>query len=294
MPDLNEMVLPTIWSLIRGALTDREFATRQELVDALTPVGLIDRSGGTSTSRHVGPSLRMLEELGIVTVPDEGPVAITTFSDEDAFRLEVLKRFLEIPFGQDVWEVRSGTTRLEHHAEVAVAWLCLQGVENEAAAFKAADRLLQRQLGVDRELMRDGAPFDTLSRLVEWFGIAAQSNSTGGDPSLVPMPTTLIRACLDDLIPPGVSVQMAAFLESTATTFPWLPHGWIGRAVAAGLAETALASEPEQCPQCLALALLQLEVEGQILLEFGDDAMQRVSLQLTGGETRQVARLAQT
>jgi hypothetical protein len=88
---------------------------------------------------------------------------------------------------------------------------------------------------------------------------------------------------------------MVDLLERTARSFPWLPHGHIGLAVAAAMRDVPDASaEFGRCPQCLSLALLRLELEGTLTLDIGDDARQRVSLSLVGGKTRPVARVART
>jgi hypothetical protein len=213
--------------------------------------------------------------------------------DEATFRLTIAKRLLDVPADDDPWRLREGTIQLEHHLQVAVAWLCLQGLDAELAGFGSADALLEKQLGADRTLLRDGAPYNTLERLVRWLGVAASMNAAGGAAALVPDPTTLVRSALDEIVPGGSQIAMIDLLERTAEIFPWLPHGRLGRAVAAKVHNVPDDSaEHGRCPQCLSLALVRLELEDALDLELGDDARQRVSLSLVGGVTQPVARVA--
>ena len=98
MPDLNEMVLPTVWSLARRALANGPAPSLDALIDRLTPVGLIRRSAeGASRSRHVGPSLRVLRQLGVLVEDGDGAVALADpMWDEASFRHAVAVALLAV------------------------------------------------------------------------------------------------------------------------------------------------------------------------------------------------------
>ncbi len=293
MPDLNETVLPVVWSIARLTLLDTPAKSLDELVERLTPAGLIERSGGAGTSRHVRPSVRMLEQLGVIAQNGADGVTLAEPTLDDAgFRLAVATRLLSVP-GDDVWLLRSDGAQLEHHAQAAVAWLCLQGVETGISGWASGGSdLLTQQFGVDRPLLRDTAPYNTLERLVVWLGlggfVAGSSQSL-----LVPDPTALVRAALDDIVAAGTAVAMTEILQRSAVRFPWLPHGSVGRAVADRMRVTPPddSGEHGRCPQCLSLALVRLELDGAIELEEGDDPHERVLLSLTLDESKPVARV---
>jgi hypothetical protein len=295
MPDLNETVLPVVWTLVRRVVA-RESLSRDELVQRLTPARLISRAKEPA-SRHVRPSIRALEDVGILGPGADGRLSIDeAYLDDNAFRCEVARRVLDIPEGGDVWALRGDSTQLEHHAEVATAWLCLQGLETEVAGFSRADELLSAQIGGDRKFLRDTAPFNTLERWTQWFGIAISTQPTTGTTSaLIPDTTALITWALDDLIPPGSAVSMSQFMVATAQMFPWMPHGRIGREVAERMREIPDSRAAKgACPQCLAFAMHRLELTGDLELHTGDDPKERVSLTLPGGQSKPVARVARS
>ena len=212
-------------------------------------------------------------------------------SNEAAFRFEAARHLLSIPNGTDPWEERPESKRLEYDLQVAVAWFCLQGIESGLSTFPAAEDRLMKQLGADRKLLRDSAPYNTLERWIEWLGLGGFT-TIAGVRLLVPDPTPLVRFALDDLVPSGTYVSMPEFLDRAAVIFPWLPHGALGEAVAAGLREVPDASaEEKRAPECLSLALVRLEIEGEIALEPGDDPRTRVLLSLGGSERLAVARI---
>jgi hypothetical protein len=286
MPDLNEMVLPVVWTMARRALTEGPVG-REDLIELLTPTGLIGRRGVT-TSRHVRPSIAELERLEVVVGGDDGPLRLADPTLDDArFRMAIASRLLSVPEDADLWAER-GETGLEHHVEVGVAWLCLQGLEANLTSYSgAAEPLLIAQLGGNRRLLRDVAPYSTLERTVRWLGIADYVGS-----ALLPDPTALVRVALDEWLPPATQRPLREIVDQAAITFPWMPHGRMGRGVAERLTSVGDDSaESGRCPQCLTLALLRLEFEGLIELMAGDDPNERVALALPGGDERAIARV---
>src|SRR4051812_35220311 len=125
MSDLNETVLPAVWSLARKALLEATAPSVDALIASLTPQALIKRTGADRpSSRHVGPSVRALVALRMISTGADGSVALTDPSNDEAqFRLEITRRLLAIGEDRDPWEIREGTSRLEHHLEMSVAWL---------------------------------------------------------------------------------------------------------------------------------------------------------------------------
>lgn len=300
MSGLDETVLPPVWSLIRSELAGHPTQTRDELVSRLTPAGLIARAGDAGrTSRHVWPSLRALTQLGVVTSDADHRLSLLDSSlTESAFRSEVAQRLLGVPDEDDPFALRQAGQQPEYHAELAMAWLHLQGFEHEVAGWQAASPLLDRQLGTDRVVLRDTAPFNTFERLARWLGVAVYvaPQTEAQQSALIPDPTDLIREALTTLVPNG-AIATVEFLRATAERFPWLPHGRIGRAVAERLPnlDTVDRSATEEVmPQSVSLALTRLQLEQRLVLEEGDDPKQRVLLQYPGGGTRGVARVVIT
>ena len=127
MTELDPAVLPVVMPLVRRFLESAESATRDDLIAALTPAGLVQRADD-DRSRHVGPSVRALESLGILELRDGTLRLATPGLDESAFRLDVARRLLRVPEGVDPWQARANAQRLEYDLEVAVVWFCLQGL----------------------------------------------------------------------------------------------------------------------------------------------------------------------
>ncbi len=288
MPDLDEKVLPVVWSLARRALEDGPASSLSVLAERLTPDGLIRRTAeSASGSRHVGPSLRALVQTGVlVEDPDESVHLSDSFTDEAAFRSAVATALLSIPNGDDPWEVREGSTRLEHHLEVAVAWTQLLGMSSEVQNWATASELLDQQFSVDRQLLRDTAPFNTLERLTAWLGVTCRIGTR-----LVPDPTPLIRANLRALVPePSCSAE--ELLERSAALFPWMPHGELGRAVSMRMESVPDESAAEgRFPEGLSLALVRLHHEDVIELDSGDDPKSRILLSFNSTSERGLARV---
>lgn len=304
MADLSEQVLPSVWSLIRHSLLNVPGMSRSELIDHLTPRGLITRQEGTTDeSRHVRPSLNALIDLGVVTDDGQGSLTLASGSEsEQAFRRVVTRRFFEVgsESEEEIWRLRTELQQ-EHHAELALAWLHLQGVTAPIGGFAAAETLLQRQFGSARTLLRDGAPYNVLERLARWCGVAALVDGRDGGgavAAIIPDPTEAIRSELDDLIEPGADVPVRAVVDKAAEIFPWLPNGAVGRTVAARMSECPDRARSEgTVPEGLSLALVQLHHEGLVQLAAGDDASDRVRLApggfvgSTGAEVGAVARI---
>lgn len=288
MADLNETVLPSVWTLARRALSQGPASSLDVLIERLTPIGLLRRTGDAApASRHVGPSVRALVSLGLITEADDGTVSLThPDCEENEFRFRVGQALLTIPDNANPWLVREGTGRLEYHLEVAVAWTHLLGVRSAIQNWPAASDALDRQFGVDRPLLRDTAPYNTLERLVSWLGITMRTGR-----AMVPDPTAMVRAGLPSLLD-GDACSAQEFLERTATAFPWFPHGRIGREVAARMRIVPDDSaETGRVPEGLSLALVRLAAEGTIELVPGDDPKSRVLLSFAGQPERGIARV---
>ena len=294
MSDLNETVLPAVWSVIRRELAARPGQPRDDLVARLTPSGLIRRTGADAggVSRHVRPTITALENLKLVVADLDGGLRLSQPDlGEEAFRAEVARRLLVVPDGDDPWQVREGGQQLEFHAELALSWLHLQGLEQPIGGWQTASTVLDHQFGVDRLLLRSDVPFNTLDRLARWLGAATYAKSPIVDQQLLPDPTDLIRSILPNVMPePAMST--AEVVAEIARRLPWLPIGNVGAAVAARMAETPDRFVTENAvPQSLTLALLRLQHEGLIELEVGDDPNRRTLLEFPDGETRGFARV---
>jgi hypothetical protein len=231
--------------------------------------------------------VRALLSLGLIAEAEDGSVRLTHADcQEDEFRFQAGEALLRIPDGADPWLVREGTGRLEYHLEIAVAWTQLLGVQSNIDGWQAASDALDRQFGIDRRLLRDTAPYNTLERLVTWLGIAVQTGR-----GMVPDPTGLVRVALPSLMG-GDACSAQDFLERTATAFPWMPHGWLGRAVAAQMRlvpdDSASAG---RFPEGLSLALVRLGVENKVELVPGDDPTSRVLLSFAGEPDRGISRV---
>jgi hypothetical protein len=293
MSDLNEAVLPSIWTLARRSLLDERAESVDKLITRLTPHALLKRAGTERpSSRHVGPSVRALLALGLIAASSDGSVGLTDeAADEAKFRLEITQRLLRVPDGQDPWEVREGASRLEYHLEMSVAWLHALGLGVEVAGFERAGDLLNHQFGVDRPLLRDTAPFNTLERLVRWLGVGAFTSGTAARDALIPDPTAIVRSALEQLMPEP-SMTAGEFLLRSAELFPWMPHGTLGRAIAERMNAVPDASaRTGRFPEGLSLALIRLELEQVIELHGGDDPKQRVLMSYRGEAGRGVARV---
>jgi hypothetical protein len=281
MADLAPEVLPSVWSLIRNSLVEVPAIERAELVEHLTPRGLIAREEGeTDDSRHVRPSLDALIAMGVVEADGQRPLKLADgLSSEPEFRRAVTARFFDVGSDEEseVWRMRT-ELQPEHHAELGLAWLHLQGVMTPIANFRAAETHLQHQFGAARVLLRDGAPYNSLERLARWCGVAADIAAAGGS-AIIPDPTQAIRAELDNLIEIGSEAPARAVVDRIAATFKWLPNGTVGRLVAARMSDVPDTSFGRgSVPESVSLALIQLHLDGLIELIAGDDAADRVTL----------------
>jgi hypothetical protein len=302
--ELVPEVLPSVWSLIRRALVQEPGIKAAALVERLTPRGLIQRvDAGSSTdaSRHVRPSLNALIELGIVV--DEGGLSLVAGGEsESEFRRLVTRRVFNIRSNDDaeIWRHRS-ELQPEHHAELALSWLHLQGVESPLVGFGAAETRLQEQFGLDRTVLRQSVPYYAFERLAIWCGVAAQTSGRGDGglaPGLIADPVQAVRAELDHLLPHGTDEAARSVVDRAAEIFTWLPTGAIGRAVATRMTTVGDdAASRSTVPEGLSLALIQLHHEGLIALVSGDDASDRVTLTpggfigSGGNEVNAVARI---
>ena len=292
MPALAEQVLPSVWTLVYRLLVAQPGISREQAIDLLTPRGLVSRTGGSTESRHVRPTIASLIDLGIVEDHAGELKLADDINSEDDLRREIASRFLRLPPDEaDPWRLRS-ELEPEHHAQLAVAWLHLQGITTPLVGYRAAADALDRQLGDARSLLRDVAPYNTLERVARWCGVAASMNGPGRASALVPDPTEAFRLRLDDLVPAGEEVPARDVVTRLGEIFPWLPHGDIGLIVADALREIPDTSvERGALSQGASIALTELEIDGSLKLIPGDDASDRVTLTLTGGETQAVARI---
>ena len=239
MSDLNETVLPAVWSVIRRELAARPGQPRNDLVARLTPSGLIRRTGADAggVSRHVRPTITALENLGLVEADSNGgPRLSRPDLSERAFRAEVARRLLVVPDGEDPWQVRDGEPAARVSCRTRAGLAAPTGAR--AADRGMAERLdlLDEQFGVDRLLLRSDVPFNTLDRLARWLGAAAYAKSSVVDQQLLPDPTDLIRSLLPDaMLEPAMST--AEVVAEIARRLPWLPNGSVGAAVAGAMAE---------------------------------------------------------
>jgi hypothetical protein len=197
----------------------------------------------------------------------------------------------------EVWRMRS-EFQPEHHAEIALAWLYLQGITDPITSFPLAEERLQKQLGPAQRVLRDTAPFNTLERLGRWCGVAAHAAGEGATAGILPDPTEAIRAELEEVIESGADVSARDVVNRISEIFSWLPSGTVGRAVAARMTDVPdSAAASGTVPQGLSLALIQLHHEGVLELVGGDDASDRVALSpsglrdTSGSEVGAVARI---
>jgi hypothetical protein len=301
--DLTPEVLPSVWSLIRRSLVEAPGMSRDELVERLTPRGLIERREGEQTiddSRHVRPSLGALLDLGVVADDGTGRLELQVGADSEvAFRRAVTRRAFDVGSGDEdeVWRMRS-EHQPEHHAEVALAWLHLQGVADPITSFPSAEERLQKQFGPAQRVLRDTAPFNSLERLGRWCGVAAHVAGDGAIAGVVPDPTEAFRCELDEIIERGADVPARDVINRISDTFSWLPNGTVGRAVAARMTDVPdTAAARGDVPESVSLALIQLHHEGVLELVGGDDASDRVALSpgglvdASGAEVGAVARI---
>jgi hypothetical protein len=258
------------------------------LVERLTPRGLIERQEGGETtheSRHVRPSLSALVTLGVVAEDGNGGLQLNDGADsETAFRRAVTRQIFDVGSDDEdeVWRMRS-EFQPEHHAEIALSWLHLQGVAEPITSFPLAEDRLQRQLGPAQRVLRDTAPFNALERLARWCGVAAHAAGDGSPAGIIPDPTEAIRAEFDEVIEPGADVPARDVVNRIGEIFSWLPNGTVGRAVAARMTDVPdAAGASGTVPQGLSLALIQLHHEGVLELVAGDDASDRVALSPSG------------
>lgn len=284
--ELVPEVLPSVWSLIRKSLVEEPGIRSSALIERLTPRGLIQRvDAGTTTdvSRHVRPSLNALLDFGMVADSSEGLLLTKGGESESEFRRLVARRVFNVGSDDEteIWRHRS-ELQPEHHAELALSWLHLQGVQSPLVGFKAAETRLQAQFGLDRTVLRQPVPYLAFERLATWCGVAAHTSGRedgGLAPGLLPDPVHAVRAELDYLLPPGSDESARAVVDRAADIFTWLPTGVIGRAVASHLATVEDdAASRGAVPEGLSLALIQLHHEGLIELVPGDDASDRVTL----------------
>jgi hypothetical protein len=285
--DLTPEVLPSVWSLIRRSLLESPAISRTALIERLTPRGLIERhEGGETThdSRHVRPSLGALLDLGVVADDGSGLQLREGADSETAFRRAVTRRMFDVGSDEEdeLWRMRS-EFQPEHHAEIALAWLYLQGVTDPITSFPSAEERLQKQLGPAQRVLRDTAPFNALERLGRWCGVAAHAAGEGAPAGIIPDPTEAIRAELDEVIESGAEVPARDVVNRISEIFTWLPSGIVGRAVAARMTDVPdSAAANGTVSQGLSLALIQLHHEGVLELVGGDDASDRVALSPSG------------
>lgn len=307
MPDLPPEILPSVWSLIRSLLAARPLIDRKEAIELLTPRGLIQRTEAgeaTSDSRHVRPSLQALIDIGAVRVTAQDKLSLADgIHDEDSFRAAVADTYLAIPGNEAVDLSPAGGGKVKHEAQIATAWLQLQGIGSPMTGWQSASQILGRQLGGDRALLRSDVPYNSFERLARWCGVAAKvtvMTDTGLSDGLIPDPTDALRRRLDTVLPPGTEESARSVIDRATALFPWLPTGAIGRAVAeymTGVPDAA--AEDGTVPQSLSLALVQLHLDGTLKLIPGDDVTARVTLtppgiELSESEGRAFARVRRT
>lgn len=286
MAELVPEVLPSVWSLLRRSLIEEPGIKPAVLIERLTPRGLIQRvDAGTTTdlSRHVRPSLNALIELGVVLGGDDGLSLLPGVESETELRRTVTRRIFDIGSSDEseIWRHRS-ELQPEHHAELALSWLHLQGIETPLLNFAGAEPRLQTQFGPERTVLRQSVPYYAFERLAIWCGVAAHSGArdeSGFATGLIPDPVEAVRAELDHVLPLGSDESARTVVEKIAEIFTWLPTGVVGRAVGARMAECPdEAAAKATVPEGLSFALIQLHHEGLVELVAGDDASDRVTL----------------
>jgi hypothetical protein len=222
-----------------------------------------------------------LINVGILTEGEDGKLGLIPGAEDEAgFRRAVTQRVFIPEDGNnaDVWALRT-ERQPEHHAELALAWLHLQGITSPAGPFAVARGVLQSQFGADRVVLRDTAPFNAFERFARWCGVAAHISEPGGPPRIIPDLTEALRTELDQLLPPVSEAPAREVVDRAANVFPWLPTGTIGQAVAQRMGDTPDSSISNgTVPEGLSLALVQLHHEALIELIPGDDASDRITL----------------
>jgi hypothetical protein len=283
---LNEDHLPAVFSLVRKLLVARGPMTRRELIDALTPAGLISRSADASRSRHVEPSVNLLASLDVL-VDRDGVVDIAERArTESGLRVLVAEALTLPPEDGDVWAMRSEQS-YEHEVALALAWLMLQPVGEPLADWASVGEVLLSQLGRDRNLLRDSARYQTLVRLAVWIGAAARVALPRE--GLVPDPTDALRPVVAALLAARQEQPLSALRRDLSAAISWSPEGLYGLAMRErfpALESVAAGALWES----LSLGLLGLEQDGTLVLIEGDDTVERTTLSLSGRGTRAVAR----
>jgi hypothetical protein len=279
MTPLNEEVLPVVWSLARRELLVRPRSTFDELVDRLTPTGLLkrekaEREGRRPTSRHVRPSLTVLIDSGAVVREGDRLELANSGENEAAFRLRVLCGMLhaEEVLGDN------GDGALAHQAEAAFAWLHLQGLEQPVpTVWNDAQAVLQARVQGSSTTWLNDVAFNTLSRWAQWFGWVRQARRKNVD-VMWPDATPLVRAVLPEVLQ-AEALSLRAFVEQIAERLPWLPNGSVGQGVAASLRGVPDRSvDQDWVPEGLSLALERLHLEQAVRLVPGDDTSERMLL----------------
>lgn len=294
MTQLNEEVLPVVWSLARRELLIRPGPTFDELVDRLTPTGLLKREKAQRedrrpASRHVRPSLTALVNSGAVAGDGDRLRLVDPGEDEQAFRLRVLCAMLHT---DNVFDDEG--LGLAHPAEAAFAWLHLQGLGDPVpGSWNDAQAALQARVRGNATDWVNDVAFNTLERWARWFGWVRRARQAQVD-VLWPDPTPLVRAVLPEVLG-SEAVPVRTFVEQVAERLPWLPNGSVGREVAAVLADVPDTSVDEgRVPEGLSLALERLHLEKALRLVAGDDANDRMLLSAFGGPAAGYAQVAPT
>ena len=272
MTALNEEVLPIVWSLARRELLVRPRPTFDEVVDRLTPTGLLkrekaEREARRPASRHVRPSLTALVNSGAVVRDGDRLQLLDPGEDEQAFRLRVLRGVLHT---EKVFDDEG--VGLAHQAEAAFAWLHLQGLEDPVAgSWNDAQAALQAHVRGNATDWLNDVAFNTLERWARWFGWVRRARHAQVD-VLWPDPTPLVRALLPEVLGQE-ALPAREFAEQVAERLPWLPNGSVGREVAAVFADVPDRSvEQGRVPEGLSLTLQRLHLEQALRLVPGDDA----------------------
>lgn len=283
MTALNEEVLPVVWSLAHRELLVRPRSTFDEVVDRLTPTGLLkrekaEREGRRPTSRHVRPSLTALVNSGAVVRDGDRIELANPAEDEGQFRLRVLRGLLHAQqvVGDD------GDIAVAHQAEAAFAWLHLQGLEEPVpTVWNDAQAALQARVGGSSAAWLNDVAFNTLERWARWFGWVRRARRGHAD-VMWPDATPLVRAVLPEILQ-AEAVPLREFVEKVAERLPWLPNGSVGRDVATRLRDVPDRSVEENLvPEGLSLALERLHLEQTLRLVPGDDTSDRMLLSAFG------------
>lgn len=293
MTALNEEVLPVVWSLARRELLVRPRSSFDELVDRLTPGGLLkreraEREGRRPTSRHVRPSLIALVNSGAVVRDGDCVELSVPTEDEEAFRLRVLRGLLHA----DKVAGDDGDDELAHQAEATFAWLHLQGLEESVpTSWNDAQAVLQARVQGSTTVWLNDVAFNTLERWARWFGWVGRARRGQVD-VMWPDATPLVRAVLPEVLREE-ALPLRTFVEQVAERLPWLPNGSVGREVAALMLRIPDRSVEEECvPEGLSLALERLHLEEALRLVPGDDAHERMLLSAFGRPARGYAQVA--